>query len=80
MPGVADTGDNMKRCICGTCPSFMRDEGFYCARGKSPNTITHRGCVCADCENCRECLLWGEYFCDYGFAQPDQTANPSGAS
>jgi hypothetical protein len=68
MP-IADTEHNMKRCICGTCPSFPGDGGFYCAKGKSGKAVLRQDCVCADCVNFGQFRLSNEYYCAQGSAQ-----------
>jgi len=72
MPVVPDTEEYRQRCICGECPSFPGDDGFYCAVGKSSNEVERRGCSCADCENYREFGLQGEYYCEHGAAGTTQ--------
>ena len=68
MAGVPDTTQNMERCICGTCPSFPGDGGFYCARGKSPKHIEQVRCTCPGCPVWHENDLSGLYFCVSGKA------------
>lgn len=66
MAKVPDTPENMSRCICGTCPSFPGDGGFYCAKGKSANTVNRRGCLCSGCANFVDYDLKDGYFCAAG--------------
>jgi hypothetical protein len=68
MAKVPDTPENMARCICGTCPTYPGEGGFFCAKGKSELPITRRGCVCGDCEIFREYGLKDGYYCDSGRA------------
>ncbi len=68
MAGVADTKQNMERCLCGTCPSFPGDTGFYCAKGKSANAVERKGCNCAECANFKEFGLSKGYYCADGSA------------
>jgi hypothetical protein len=68
MRKVPDTPENMSRCLCGSCPSFPGEGGFFCAKGKSDKEIRKRGCQCADCENFREFSLQDGYYCDAGAA------------
>jgi hypothetical protein len=68
MAKVADTPENMARCICGTCPSYPGEGGFFCAKGKSAKPIEKRGCVCADCENFKLYDLEDGYYCNAGKA------------
>ena len=69
MAGVADTKQNMERCIRGTCPSFPGDTGFYCAKGRSANAVERKGCNCAECANFKEFGLSKGYYCADGSAQ-----------
>jgi hypothetical protein len=68
MAAVPNTEQNMKRCLCGTCPTFPGDGGFYCAKGKSAKAVERRGCKCAGCENFKEFGLTQGYYCDAGSA------------
>ena len=68
MPAVPNTEVNVARCICGTCPSYPGDGGFYCARSKSTEEVQRRGCVCGDCENFKEYGLTKGYYCADGAA------------
>jgi hypothetical protein len=68
MPSVPDTQENMSRCICGGCPSFPGQGGFFCAKGKSALPVTQRGCVCGDCENFKAFGLQDGYYCVAGRA------------
>lgn len=69
MPQVADIEQNMKRCICGTCPSFPGDKGFYCAKGKSAEAVERKGCDCGKCPNFTEFGLAKGYYCAEGSAE-----------
>jgi len=68
MAKVPDNTATMSRCICGTCPSFPGDGGFYCAKGKSANEVNRRGCVCTDCANLKDFDLEDGYYCAAGAA------------
>lgn len=68
MGKVPDTAENMARCLCGNCPSYPAEGGFYCATGKSAKTIQKRGCVCGDCEIFKEYGLIDGYYCVTGVA------------
>jgi len=49
---VANTPENMKLCICGTCPIFKGSPlsgGFFCATGKAKELVKQTGCVCGKC-------------------------------
>lgn len=67
MP-VADTLENMKKCICMRCPSFPGKPGLFCAKGKSTKKVTRKGCTCMDCKVHTENRLKGGYFCVSGKA------------
>jgi Protein of unknown function (DUF2769) len=69
MPAVPDTQQYMQRCICGSCPSFPGDGGFYCAKGKSSNEVDRKGCKCTECENLKEFGLTKGYYCAEGSAE-----------
>ena len=69
MPAVPDTQQHMQRCICGSCPSFPGDRGFYCAKGKSSNEVDRKGCKCTECENLKEFGLTKGYYCAEGSAE-----------
>jgi hypothetical protein len=68
MAKVPNTPENAGRCMCGDCPSFPGDEGFYCARGKSQNPVRRRGCICPDCGNFKDYALEDGYYCADGAA------------
>jgi len=49
---VSDTMENMKLCICGTCPTFRHSSlsgGIFCARGKAKEKVEQMGCACGNC-------------------------------
>jgi hypothetical protein len=67
MGKVADTPENMARCICGDCPSKPEDLfALYCAKGKSPEKVKARGCLCPDCPLYVELDLTYDYYCEAG--------------
>jgi len=67
---VADTPENLARCICGDCPSKPQDNlAFYCAKGKSPGSVRRRGCICGDCQNYSDYGLTMSYYCDEGVTE-----------
>lgn len=68
MAKVPDEPQFMQRCICGTCPTYPGEGGFFCAKGKSALPITRKGCMCGDCENFQEFDLKDAYFCAAGAA------------
>jgi hypothetical protein len=69
MSKVPDTPENMARCLCGDCPSYPKEGGFFCAKGKSAKEISQRGCLCGDCPNFRDYDLAEGYFCAAGMAE-----------
>jgi hypothetical protein len=73
---VPDTEDNVKSCICPSCPSYndcMKQgmEGLYCARGKTECDLKRQGCVCPQCPVSREYQLFGGYYCIIGGWEED---------
>lgn len=68
MHKVADVPENMARCICGGCPSYPGEAGFFCAKGKSAKEIARRSCVCGDCAIFKEYDLVSGYYCADGVA------------
>lgn len=65
---VPDEPQYMQRCICGDCPSYPGEGGFFCAKGKSPLPIERRGCICSGCPNFLEFDLKDGYYCADGAA------------
>jgi hypothetical protein len=68
MP-VPDDMDNMKLCICGTCPTFKQSPltgGFFCAKGKAKEKVNNKGCVCGSCPVFRKFELKDGVFCITG--------------
>ena len=68
MGKVPDTPENMARCICGGCPSYPAEGGFFCAKGKSDKEISKRGCVCGSCTLFTTYGLADGYYCVAGIA------------
>lgn len=68
MPTVPNTDEYMQRCLCGDCPSYPGDGGFFCAKGKSPSDVQRSGCRCSECENFKEFALSKGYYCAEGSA------------
>lgn len=70
MGKVADTEENILKCICAECPSKPMDHlSFYCAKGKSPEAVRRRGCLCGDCVVFREYGLTKGYYCAEGVTE-----------
>lgn len=69
MGKVPDTPENMARCICGGCPSYPGQGGFFCAKGKSGKEVAKKGCLCSGCAVFEEHELAGGYFCVAGVAE-----------
>jgi hypothetical protein len=68
---VPNTGENLKKCICPSCPSYndcMKTgmEGLFCARGKTSCELERLGCICNQCPIQSEYLLFGGYYCAVG--------------
>lgn len=63
---VPNTPENMKLCICGTCPTFKGSAlsgGFFCSMGKAKEKVKQAGCVCGKCPvTAKYGLKWG-YYC-----------------
>lgn len=76
MPKVPDTQENMMKCICGRCPTYLQSdypkgkmEGLYCAKGKSTCSLEEKGCICMSCPVYLENQLTSGYFCLKGTAE-----------
>ena len=74
MPKVADTPENMQKCICGGCPSHnqcMKDKmhGLFCAKGKTDCELAKNGCICGACPVASEHKLDKMYYCEIGAAE-----------
>lgn len=64
---VPNTQENMQKCICGTCPTYVEgDKGFFCATDKSEQELEKKGCECGNCALWPEYDLSGGYFCTEG--------------
>lgn len=68
MHKVPDTSENMAACICGGCPSYPGEGGFYCAKGANDPPPRRRGCLCGDCSNFKTYGLQEGYYCITGIA------------
>jgi hypothetical protein len=73
---VPDTEDNLKKCICMSCPSYndcmnKGMEGLFCARGKTDCDLKRQGCICPKCPVSREYQLFGGYYCAIGGWEED---------
>jgi hypothetical protein len=74
MAEVADTPENMQKCICGGCPSHnqcMKDkkQALFCAVGKTDCELAKNGCICGACLVASEHKLDKMYYCEIGAAQ-----------
>jgi hypothetical protein len=74
MAKVADSPENMQKCICGGCPSHnqcMKDkmQGLFCARGKTDYELAKSGCICGACPVASEHKLDKMYYCEIGAAE-----------
>jgi methylamine---glutamate N-methyltransferase subunit C len=68
MGKVPNTPENKARCLCGGCPSYPAEGGFFCARAYRED-ITKRGCLCSDCANFKDFGLVDGYYCAAGIAE-----------
>lgn len=69
MGRVEPSPENTALCACGECPSKPEElKTLYCARGQSSRPVTHRGCLCENCEVQLEYDLEGSYYCEGGAA------------
>lgn len=69
--GVKDTLENVKKCICGKCPTHskcMKERGLllFCARVKSTCEVQWHGCICPSCPVAKENDLHGISYCKTG--------------
>jgi hypothetical protein len=74
MAKVANTPENMQKCICGGCPSHnqcMKDkkQGLFCAEGKTDCELARSGCICGACPVASEHKLEKMYYCEIGAAE-----------
>jgi hypothetical protein len=74
MAKIADTPENMKKCICGGCPSHnqcMKDkmQGLFCGRVKTDCELDRNGCLCGACPLASENRLEKMYYCELGAAE-----------
>ena len=69
---VSDTPENLKKCICASCPSYNEcmkkgmEQGLFCARGKTDCELERLGCICGQCPVHSEYHLFGGYYCAVG--------------
>jgi hypothetical protein len=70
MTHVPDTPENLKLCICGSCPTFPDEGGLYCAPERRKYPVRRRGCICGDCKVFQQYDLQDYYYCDEG--RPDK--------
>lgn len=69
--------ENMKMCICGTCPSYVgtgEDKLLFCATGKSDRITEEKGCTCPGCPVTPKMGLRWDYYCIKG-AGKDQISS-----
>lgn len=74
MATVADTQENLMKCVCKGCPSHnqcMKDgmHGLFCARGKTDCEFAKNGCICGTCPLAPEFKLNKLYYCEIGAAE-----------
>jgi hypothetical protein len=66
MSKVPETSDNMKLCICLTCPTYKKCKltgGLFCAKGKAKEKAKKEGCICNNCAVYSKYNVKGSYFC-----------------
>jgi hypothetical protein len=73
MAKVPDTEENLKKCLCGGCPTYNecmkgKMEGIFCARAKSDCDLTKDGCLCGACPLTSQYGLNEMYYCETGAA------------
>lgn len=68
MGKVPDAPDIGAKCLCGDCPTYPGQGGFFCAKGKSEAKVRRRGCTCGDCQVFKQFSLVDGYYCDAGAA------------
>jgi len=72
---VEETKENIKKCICKSCPSKNQcmndsDKDFlYCAKGKTECEMAQKGCICGACPIHAEYKLKNYYYCVNGKAK-----------
>jgi hypothetical protein len=68
---VPDTEENMKLCVCLSCPTYTGTpltSGFYCAKGKAEQEVKQLGCICGSCPVAHKYGLRTGYFCVKGIS------------
>ncbi len=75
MAKVADNQENLRKCVCGRCPSYLshtcaaeNGELLYCAKGVTGCPLQDQGCICGACPVFEENSLEGGFFCFNGEA------------
>jgi hypothetical protein len=68
---VSDTPENVKKCICASCPSYNEcmktgNEALFCSKGKSACDVKREGCICNQCPVHSAYHLLGAYYCSVG--------------
>jgi hypothetical protein len=66
MGKVPEISDNMKFCICQTCPTYKKcnlTDALFCAKGKAKEKAKKEGCICNKCGVYAKYNLKGSYFC-----------------
>ncbi len=58
-------------CLCEDCPThlkpvFPKNDGVFCATGKSKESLTKKGCLCKKCPLYSDYGLRGSFFCIEG--------------
>ena len=73
MAKIADSEENLKKCICTGCPSYTecmkgKTQALFCAKGKTDCELTRNGCLCGACPVASENRLDKMYYCEIGAA------------
>ncbi len=66
---VPDNEENVKLCLCPTCPTFTQSNlsnTVFCARGKAKETVKAVGCLCPNCAVFAKYTLDQMYYCVHG--------------
>jgi len=75
MTKVANNKENLDKCICPRCPTYVgsncpkeNGEKLYCSIGKSKCDLNKKGCICGACPLWSQYSLSDGYFCLNGEA------------
>ncbi len=71
MMPVLDIPNNVKQCICPTCPTYAKSKFtgiLYCGKGKAKEPVVKDGCICPNCSVWKNYKLDNNYYCNTGKA------------